>query len=288
MNGAVCTICLAPARFLGKKNSFDMYRCGECGTYFPWPLPTQEQTLEIYSEDYFSGAAAGSGYVDYDRDKQPMIPAFQRYLDRIEHYYPGRGTMLDIGAATGFFLKIAQARNWNVVGVEPSAHASGQGRRAGLDIRTGIFTKGLFPRESLDVITMWDVIEHVAEPKVLVEAALDALKPGGILALNTPDSKSVLARALKAQWHLVVPPEHLFLLNPDSLKALLGRFEILETGRIGKRFTMQYVFETLYHWQKLGIWDRLHKMVQDNAAGRFELPINLRDNIFMLARKSAV
>ena len=62
-------------------------------------------------------------------------------------------------------------------------------------------------------------------------------------------------------------------------------FEILETGRIGKRFTLQYVLETLYHWQKLSVWNSLYKMVQGRAAGRLELPINLHDNIFMLARK---
>ena len=260
MNSAVCAICSSNAGFLGKKNSFDMYCCSGCGTYFPWPIPNQEQTLEIYGQDYFSGATGGSGYVDYDRDKQPMIPAFQQYLDRLEHFRPAKGTLLDVGAATGFFLKLAKARNWNVMGVEPSAHASAQGRSAGLDIRTGIFVKGLLPPETLDVITLWDVIEHVPEPKALVDAIFDVLKPGGILALNTPDSKSVLARALKARWHLVVPPEHLFLMNSVSLKKILEpRFEILETGCIGKRFTLQYVLETLYHWQTLGLWNRLHQ-----------------------------
>ena len=172
------------------------------------------------------------------------------------------------------------------MGVEPSAHASEQGRRAGLDIRTGIFVKGLLPPESLEVITLWDVIEHVPSPQALVDASFEALKPGGLLALNTPDSGSFLARTLKARWHLVVPPEHLFLMNSVSLRKLLEpRFEILETGRIGKRFTLQYVLETLYHWQKLGVWNHLHKMVQDRPAGRLQLPINLRDNIFMLARK---
>lgn len=263
-----------------------MYRCDACHTYFPWPVPSQEQTLELYGQDYFSGATEGSGYVDYDRDKQPMVPTFHRYLDRIEHYLPARGTLLDIGAATGFFLKLAKARNWDVIGIEPSAHASERGRSAGLDIRTGCFVKGLFPKESLDVITLWDVIEHVPEPKTLVEASFEALKPGGILALNTPDSRSVLARTLKANWHLVVPPEHLFLMNSVSLKKVLEpHFEILETGRIGKRFTLQYVLETLYHWQRLSAWNQLHKRVQGRALGRLSLPINLRDNIFMLSRK---
>ena len=263
-----------------------MYRCRECRTYFPWPLPTQEQTLSIYSEGYFKGASGGAGYVDYDRDKLPMVAAFERYLDLIEQHLPERGTLNDIGAATGFFLKLARSRGWKVMGVEPSEHASSQARRDGLDVRTGVFHKGLLPGSSLDVITMWDVLEHVPEPKALIEAAHDTLRAGGLLVINTPDSESLLARVLRTKWHLVIPPEHLFLLNRNALQRLLGpQFDILRVGRIGKRFTLQYVLEILFHWQKLAFWNLLHRAVKGRKLGLVNLPINLRDNIFVMARK---
>jgi SAM-dependent methyltransferase len=255
--------------------------------YFTWPLPPLGENLKIYSEDYFRGAAAGFGYADYDRDKQVMISTFEKYLDILERFLPAKGALVDIGAATGFFLKLAVDRGWSGIGIEPSAHASAAGRAKGLDVRTGIFDSDSLPRESADAITLWDVIEHVPDPVGVLRAVHSALRPGGLVAINTPDSGSLLARALGSNWHLVVPPEHLFLFNEASLRHALDddRFEILVQDKIGKRFTVQYVLETLYRWQNLGMWRKAYELVRDKPAGRAGIAINLRDNMFVVARK---
>jgi SAM-dependent methyltransferase len=255
--------------------------------YFTWPLPPPGENLKIYSEDYFSGATSGFGYADYDRDKQVMIPTFQKYLDIMERFLPAKGTLVDIGAATGFFLKLAVDRGWTGIGIEPSTHASAAGRTKGLDVRTGIFDSDSLPPESVDAITLWDVIEHVPDPVGVLRTVHSALRPGGLVAINTPDSGSLLARALGSKWHLVVPPEHLFLFNSASLQHALGedRFEILVQDKIGKRFTVQYVLETLYRWQNLGMWRKAYDMVRDKPSGRAGVSINLRDNMFVVARK---
>jgi SAM-dependent methyltransferase len=282
-----CAICGAPARVLGSRNNFQIYKCLTCGTYFTWPVPTGGENLKIYSEDYFSGALAGFGYADYDRDKQVMIPAFEKYLDIIERFLPTKGTLIDVGAATGFFLKLAVDRGWTAIGIEPSAHASAAARHKGLDVRTGVFDSDSLRPGSADAITLWDVIEHVPDPVGLLRTVHSTLRPGGLVAINTPDSGSLLARALGSKWHLVVPPEHLFLFNQASLRRVLGedRFEILVQDKIGKRFTVQYVLETLYRWQKLGVWRKGYELVRDKRAGRAGVAINLRDNMFVLARK---
>jgi len=284
---AECGICGDSGKLTGRKNGCDIYACGKCGTFFVSPLPNTTENLTLYSDDYFTGAVGGHGYADYDRDKQVMVPTFLRYLDMIEKVQPAKGTMVDVGAATGFFLKLAVERGWNGVGIEPSAYASEVGRAKGLDVRTGIFTSETMPPSSVDVMTLWDVLEHVPDPKDLVNSVYQALRPGGVAAINTPDSGSLLARALGPKWHLVVPPEHLFLLNMRSLRMMLadGRFEILFEGRIGKQFTIQYAMETLYHWQKLGIWKKTFELIRGTAIGRVGIPINLHDNMFILARK---
>src|SRR5580693_7774217 len=123
-----CAICGAPAGVLGSRNNHRIYKCHACRTYFTWPIPLSGENLKIYSEDYFSGAANGFGYADYDRDKQVMIPAFEKYLDIIERFLPTKGTLIDVGAATGFFLKLAVDRGWTGIGVEPSVHASTMAR----------------------------------------------------------------------------------------------------------------------------------------------------------------
>ena len=282
-----CAICGATANVLGTRNGYQIYKCGGCKTYFTWPLPSLQENLSLYSKDYFSQATRGFGYADYDRDKQVMAPTFERYLDIIERSVPSKGTLVDVGAATGFFLKLAVDRGWSGIGIEPSEHASGLGRKKGLDVRTGIFDSNTLPPESVDVITLWDVIEHVQNPRELLRAVYATLRPGGLVAINTPDSGSMLARMLGSKWHLVVPPEHLFLFNKHSLQHALGpeRFEILVQSKIGKGFTIQYLLKTLAHWQRFAIWRKGYDMVRTNAIGRLAVRLNLRDNMFLLARK---
>lgn len=251
--------------------------------------PVPEATIEIYGDDYFQGGVAGHGYVDYDADKLPMVFTFNKYLDLIENFRVTKGrSVFDVGAATGFFLNIARERGWDCAGVEPSNFASAQGRKKGLDVRTGVFDDSLgIADASLDLITMWDVIEHLPDPRTVVALAHRCLKPGGLLALNTPDAGSFLARLLGMRWHLVVPPEHLMLFAEPSLRYLLETegFEILLATRIGKKFTTQYVFQTLarqggMQWLRpFGGW------LENNSLGKIQLPINLFDNIMLIARR---
>src|SRR3954452_11248046 len=112
MGSVSCTVCGNEAVPLGTKRTFCLYRCRECLHMFVWPAPHNH--LDIYCEEYFAGACHGFGYTDYDRDKQPMMPTFREYLRRIEAITPAKGTMLDVGAATGFFLDLARQRDWTV------------------------------------------------------------------------------------------------------------------------------------------------------------------------------
>jgi SAM-dependent methyltransferase len=284
-----CALCAAAASELGLRNGHRIFKCGGCRSYFTWPLPVNGEHLKIYSEDYFSGAAGGFGYADYERDKQPMVATFEKYLDLIETFNPSKGILVDVGAATGFFLELAVNRGWKGIGIEPSAHASAIGREKGLDVRTTAFDADSLPPDSVDVITLWDVIEHVPDPCAVLQAAHRALRPGGLVAINTPDSGSLIARVFGHKWHLVVPPEHLFLFNLVSLQRALGEdhFEIVVRDKIGKRFTLQYVLETLYRWQGFSLWQEIYERVRDRPAGRVAVGINLRDNMFLLARKHA-
>jgi SAM-dependent methyltransferase len=282
-----CGICDGPGRPIGNKNGFEIQACRDCGTFFVTSLQSPSAYLHIYSDDYFAGASGGHGYADYDRDKQVMIPTFNRYIDIIEKFQPGKGTLVDVGAATGFFLELAVARGWSGIGIEPSAYASAAGRSKGLDVRTTVFDRETLPRASVSVLTLWDVLEHVPDPKGLVDSVHRCLQPGGLVAINTPDAGSLLAKMLGSGWHLVVPPEHLFLFTMRSLRKVLDTagFEILYEGRIGKTFTVQYVLETLFRWQKLTVWKKGFEAVQGSAVGRAGVPINLHDNMFVLARK---
>ena len=281
-----CSLCnKKTANFFTQKNSYNLYKCRNCGLIFIFPVP--ENHLEIYSPDYFSGAQKGFGYVDYEIDKKAMSSTLNSYLDKIEKFIPNNGKLLDVGTATGFFMELAKQRGWEVQGVEISEYAVQKAREKGLNITTGTLENSDFKEGSFNLITFWDVVEHLSNPKLTLSLAYRILKKDGVIAINTPDSGSFIARLLSRGWHLIVPPEHLFLFNQKNLSNLLKEigFEILFVGKIGKRFTLQYVAQILANKQKSLVFNWMAKSFGNNFLGRLIIPLSPRDNFFLLARK---
>jgi SAM-dependent methyltransferase len=286
------TVCVACGRkehvFYTKKNGHDVWRCLFCKTLFLYPLPKSSETEAVYGKEYFAGGKEGFGYVDYDADKEAMRAVFEKYLTDFVRILGKTGRLLDIGAATGYFMRIAETKGWKVHGIEISAYAAELGKSRGLDIETGTVHQTTFAKESFDLVTMWDVVEHMPDPILDIKKIRTLIKPNGLVAINTPDSGSLFARILGSRWHLFVPPEHIFYFNRNSLRMLLERngFEVLEVGCVGKRFTVEYIMHTLSRWQNLGIWKKLLGFLERHPRiGQWSLPVNLWDNMYMLARK---
>jgi SAM-dependent methyltransferase len=278
-----CSLCKSSVKKWGEKNGYDLYQCTHCKLVFVHPLPDPSS---VYSEDYFKGATEGFGYVDYDQDKEPMRGVFEKYLHLCKQYGKSSGYLYDVGAATGFFLDIARKKGYSVRGVEMSSYAAGIAQKKGLDVKTGDLLDQDLKRESVDIVSMLDVLEHMTDPLVELLYARDVLVPGGLLLVNAPNGQSVLARVLKTAWHLVVPPEHLFFFSPKNLKMYLENngFTVVYSGTISKRFTLSYIFKTLYKWQKINLWDWCAKFSEKYMSGLY-IPLNLFDNFFMIARK---
>jgi 2-polyprenyl-3-methyl-5-hydroxy-6-metoxy-1,4-benzoquinol methylase len=254
---------------------------------FLHPVPEPEEAAQVYEQDYFKGAEHGHGYVDYDTDKEAMRETFGDHVRKFEKILSKKGKLLDVGAATGFFMKIANEKDWQTHGVELSPYAAEVARKKGLKVETGTLRKLTLPKESFDVVTMWDVVEHMPDPVGDIRIAHSMLRPGGLLAINTPDSGSLYSKIMGSRWHLFVPPEHIWYFNRKSLRRLLQNqgFEVLEARCIGKKFTVEYVVSFLYRWQKLSLWKRLSEKISGTRIGRLFVPINFRDNMYVLARK---
>lgn len=283
---AVCPVCQAPdVVFFAVKNFCDIYKCQNCGLLFVWPKP--DSMANVYSQDYFKGGEGGYGYVDYEADKLAMAAIWEVYLERMEKFLPNRGKLLDVGAATGVFLRAAKKRGWAVSGIEPVDWAAQKARVAGLEVKTGALSDFSDETGNYDAITYFDVFEHLADPSAELDLIYKILKPGGLLVVNTPDAGSLLARILGRRWHLLTPPEHLNIFNQNNLTRLLKKrgFEILEIKKIGKKFTLQYIFRTLANWQKMAVWRFLAEFLENKRPGKIGIPINLRDNFFVIARK---
>ncbi len=285
----ICPICGSEnSSFFYKKNEYDLYVCQNCQVGFVWPLP--DNSADIYEVSYFNGGLKNEvsnkfGYTNYEEDKKAMETTFINYLEEISKLTAGRSIM-DIGAATGYFLDLARRLGWKTGGVEISAYAAKIAGEKGHKIFLGSLEK-LNIAEKYDVVTMWDVLEHLASPKEYLKSIYNILNPEGLLAINTVDRSSCWAKILGKRWQAIVPPEHLFYYSSKSLSELLKQsgFEIIKQAKIGKKFTLPYICKILVNRYNMKNAFKFFNFLSKGCWKKIYIPINLRDNIFIIARK---
>lgn len=276
-----CPICKSDScTFYTKKNGYDFYKCGACRLLYIHPTPSVP--VEIYDQGYFDGAPKGYGYANYDEDKEPMRPAFLKYLSFIRSHIGTKGRLLDVGAATGYFVQMATEAGYEAEGIDVSEYAVSLGRKKGLRMRA-IQLENV--QGEFDCITMFDLLEHVPDPRATLQKAHSLLRGGGILVINMPDAGSLVARVLGPRWHLIIPPEHVHLFDRRNIAALLKEtgFEVNLTTTIGKRYTFKYIFTFLHAITGFSPFGWLGTLFSRTFLSRLYIPINLRDNMFVIA-----
>ena len=204
-------------------------------------------------------------------------------LQRIAALHPDKGTLLDVGAGPGFFLSEANAREWTVIGLEPLPwavkHAQQVLHLSG--IREGDSTLlAELPPLSVDVVTAFDVLEHVVHPKTLLEATRRVLQPHGLLVLTTPRFDSVVARLMGKRWHCIVPA-HLHYFSRPSLTRLLTDtgYELIREHHHTRFLSAQYLWRRVL--DDLGI----QQLPEQETNPQWMLPVNLGDEFELYARK---
>lgn len=284
-----CPICgSGKTKFFVGKNNHNLYECINCDLVFVYPIP--KNLNKIYNDEYFfkkeeKKIRNGAGYVNYEKDKESMRETFITYLKKLEELTANR-KIFDIGTATAYFLDLARSRGWETAGVEISSYAAEIARNKGHKIFEGPLLD-LKIEEQFGVVTMWDVLEHIDEPQKYLFAINNILQKGGILTINTIDRESWWARFWGSKWYSIIPPEHLFYFSLKNLKILFEKngFKIIKVQKIGKKFPLAYIFQMLYNWQKFRIWNKLASRFDTNFWRKFVIPLNLRDNIFIIAQK---
>jgi SAM-dependent methyltransferase len=215
-----CPLCgsTAPAP-LFTKDGFHMVRCGGCSLVYVGEDPATIDFGALYGEAYYTGGS-DAVFADYVGQEAARRAHARRKLALLRHLpprIPRSGRLLDVGCAAGFFLSEART-HYDVQGVELSAWSSDYARdRLGLPVVTGTLHDARLPAEHFDVVTLWDVIEHVPDPVPLLAEAARVLKPGGRLVLTTGDWGSAYAQARGADWHLMTPPWHLSMFSRATL-----------------------------------------------------------------------
>lgn len=263
------------ARRIPDRIHYRMVRCRLCGLVRSDPVVDFETLHELYKASTFT----------YEDEVAPLRQTYGRYLDRASHGIAHKDTLLEVGCGNGFFLEEARLRGWhNVLGVEPSvdaiAHADPSVKAA---IICDMMRPGLIPPESVDMICLFQVFDHLPDPAAVLEACADALKPGGrILCLNH-NVEAVSAKLLRERSP-IVDVEHTYLYSPETLSALFESrgFNIRETGFVLNTYPLRYVFTLLplparLKGMALGI---LRTTGLGNMSARFPL-----GNLYLVAEK---
>jgi spore maturation protein CgeB/2-polyprenyl-3-methyl-5-hydroxy-6-metoxy-1,4-benzoquinol methylase len=226
----------------------ELYRCLDCCGVYMNPMPTNEYLDYFYNKVYYSKEHREKMGWDIDLGKVTVgiMNANENRMDLIEGYFDSnlrypKGKLLDIGCSSGNFLLEAKLRYWDVQGIEISDKAASYGRNNyGLDIQTGVLTRSCFGKESFDVVTAWDVLEHISNPKEFLLNVRNILKNDGLFFLSTPNISSTSSYFSGETWRHLDPPLHVILYDHISIGVLLKMcgFQVLKISS-GKEYLGQ-------------------------------------------------
>lgn len=249
---AACALC-GGARWTPRfrEGPHEVRRCDACGLVWVSPRRDEEGLAGLYgSEEYWrSGSPKQCGYGDYRGDAERYLRTFRLRLDRALRDGPRGGRALDVGCAAGFCLAVLAERGFDVWGVElsPVIAREAQARVGAERIHVGTLQGAPHAPGSFDLITLWDVVEHVPDPRALLRRARGLLAPGGLLVLETQDVQSAFARALGRRWHHYKHAEHLYHFAPATIRRLLAdtgfEVEALTRRHAGKHVSGAFVAE---------------------------------------------
>jgi 2-polyprenyl-3-methyl-5-hydroxy-6-metoxy-1,4-benzoquinol methylase len=210
-------------------------RCNNCGLVYANPRPTRDDVLNKYE------AVKDPLYVE---ERAGRVLTFEHHLQPMEKFTgPANGRrLLDVGAYTGVFVDIATQHGWDAWGIEPSRWAVKQGQLDGLQMIEGTLETSAIQESTFDVVTMWDVIEHVTNPMETLQAAWRALRPGGYLVIHTMDLASPFAKIMGKRWPWFMEM-HLFYFTHDTMRQMLEKthFEVVWMGAQGRYLQAGYL-----------------------------------------------
>jgi SAM-dependent methyltransferase len=274
----VCSAALAPSALAGLR------RCTECGFITADAELDASALRALYGKDYFHG----SEYLDYVQERASLRHNFHSRLRALETLAGGlRGkSLLEIGCAYGFFLELARENGMTVRGIDIAQDGVRYAKeKLGIDAVEGDYLA--LQTDPVDLVAMWDTVEHLLRPDLFVQKAAADLRPGGLLAITTGDIGSMNARLRGGRWRMIHPPTHLHYFSIPTLSLLLTRngLEVVHIAHPGvSRQLHSILYIILAHRLRMpGMYSALKRLLPDIA-----LTLNLFDVMFIVARKSGV
>lgn len=205
------------------KDHMQLVRCDDCDLVFVHPAFDEQHYREVYaSKDYqqiMQSLGEASHAYRVERFGRERVGIVTRHLQAGER--PVR--YLDVGCSTGFVVEAARDAGWDAIGIDLNPSAIEFGRNRGLDLRVLALEEAGFAPGSFDVVSLFDVLEHLTQPRATLEQVSALLRPGGLLFLYVPNYDSASRMLMGADAHFIWPTHHLNYYTPTTIADLLTR-----------------------------------------------------------------
>ena len=194
-------------------NKHGLVKCKNCGFVFIDKVPTEEELNAHYSV---------YSYGREDHLSPITVISYSKLLNEFEKYRK-TNKILDVGCGRGWFLNEARKKGWNVYGTEYSDTAVKLCEDMGIEMRKGKLTPEQFPFSDFDIITSFEVLEHINNPNEEIKNIYKLLRVGGLFYCTTPNFNSILRYYKKENYRIISYPGHLSYYTKTTLTCLLKK-----------------------------------------------------------------
>jgi SAM-dependent methyltransferase len=261
------------------KHNTPVVRCRSCGLLYSNPRWLTKHLFGYYDESYLQEYKRTIQETSTDPVENRL--RWQPFLDILSSARQAN-RLLDVGCATGEFMLVAKANGWEAYGVEPGVPAAEVAKQStGCQVHAGTLDTAPYPDGWFDVVTLWDVIEHVQSPSQYFADVARLVRPGGLVGITTPNIRSVSYWALGPHWSVVGPNGHIYYFAPGTLKRLLEKS--------GFSLTSMHSMVAEHEKPPAGLGYRLRGAVSKvlrTAAGPFLARKSLGEELVAVARRN--
>ena len=231
-----CSPCWCGADATITTNHPEYLECPSCSTACyagarpKLTAPSGDPEGFLYGESYWREHMSDLGYPDiHSRARTDLTERCQYWLSVLLRHRLPPGGVMELGCAHGGFLKLASAAGFDVLGIEMSPQIAQLGPRLfGVEVVQGPLETVPLEHRQFEAICLFDVLEHLPAPIQTISVAVQALRAGGLLVIQTPEYQP----GRGADWTHFKTPEHLFLFSYASLVAFLERLGLVHIDRI--------------------------------------------------------
>jgi len=237
-----CVLCGGTSSLLCDKRPATYFRCNRCGFIVQHPPPPPD-AFASYAETEYQGGL----YAEYVRAREMKLEHFRRRLTIVQSHCQS-GRLLDIGCSCGYFLEVAAAAGFDVHGLEFSASAIAAAAPAVRSRIRRVRVEDLTTGDgAFDVISAFDIIEHLTEPVEFLRRTRTLLSNNGWLVISTPDARHWLRPLMRSRWPMLQPMQHVSLFTGEALTRALTQagYRHITIGPAFKVLSIDYLIGQL-------------------------------------------